>query len=71
MTKTVRLQLEKLACPTCAAKIGQVLERSEGVSRASVNFATAKATVEYDPEQIDLEKISALIGSLGYRVLDS
>ncbi|MGI6558649.1 MAG: heavy-metal-associated domain-containing protein [Limnochordia bacterium] len=67
--KTVRLRLEELACPTCAQKIGQVLEREKGVLSARVAYATATAVVEYDPELIDLDRITQVIGGLGYKVV--
>ncbi|NLN16408.1 MAG: heavy-metal-associated domain-containing protein [Firmicutes bacterium] len=67
--KTVRLRLEELACPTCAQKIGQVLEREKGVHSARVAYATATATVEYDPELIDLDRITQVIAKLGYKVI--
>ena len=47
----VRLDLEGMTCASCAARIEKKLNRLEGVA-ATVNFATAEATVTYDPAHV-------------------
>lgn len=46
MTKTVRL--ENLGCASCAAKMERKIAKLEGVSGCTVNFMTAKMTIEGD-----------------------
>ena len=46
-----------MTCVNCAATIEKGLAETEGVENASVNFASEKATVEYDPNKVDLTKI--------------
>ena len=50
-----------------------ILERSlkkvDGVLEATVNLATEKATVTYDPEKVTDEKLSSAISNVGYRAL--
>jgi Cu+-exporting ATPase len=38
------------------------------VENASVNFASEKATIEYDPGKVDLTKIKDTISELGYGI---
>ena len=47
--RNLDLSLSGMTCASCAARIEKSLNRLEGVS-ATVNFATEKAAVEYDPE---------------------
>ncbi len=67
--KKVTLMLKDLACPDCAQKIGQILEKTDGVHKAKVFYATSKAKVEYDAEAIDQEKIIDIIEKVGYKVI--
>ncbi|MFQ5997397.1 MAG: heavy metal translocating P-type ATPase [Dehalococcoidales bacterium] len=55
-----------MTCTTCAATIEKGLIATSGVEQARVNFASEKASVEYDPNQISLSKIKDTISQLGY-----
>jgi len=57
-----------MTCTNCAATIQKGLEETAGINSASVNFASEKATFEYDPAQVDLNKIKETITELGYGV---
>ena len=62
------IDIEGMSCASCAARIGKALNDTEGVLEASVNFATGKATVLYDPARLQVNKIIERITNLGYRV---
>jgi Cu+-exporting ATPase len=55
-----------MTCATCALRIEKGLKNITGVSRASVNLATEKATVEYAPGTIEEGGFEKLIRDLGY-----
>ncbi len=55
-----------MTCTTCAATIEKGLSETPGVEQASVNFASEKASIEYDPSRIDLAKIKNTVSQLGY-----
>ncbi|MDH5365134.1 MAG: heavy metal translocating P-type ATPase, partial [Dehalococcoidia bacterium] len=57
-----------MTCTTCAATIEKGLSEIPGVEQAKVNFASEKASVEYDPTRIDLAKIRNTVSELGYGV---
>ena len=65
------LSIVGMHCATCAVTIGKVLRKQSGIISANVNYATEKAAIEFNSSQITLEKISQVIGSLGYRVAAS
>jgi Cu+-exporting ATPase len=60
-----------MTCAACAARIEKALGRRAGVKSASVNFATERATVVYDPREIKLAQIKSVIAELGYQPLDA
>jgi Cu+-exporting ATPase len=55
-----------MTCTTCAATIEKGLAETPGVEQARVNFASEKASIEYDPTKVDLAKIKNTIAQLGY-----
>ena len=55
-----------MTCGSCAARIDKVLARQAGVAEASVNFATAKATVAFDPAQVSADDLAAAVADVGY-----
>jgi Cu+-exporting ATPase len=61
----VELDIEGMTCAACAARIEKNLNRLEGVE-ASVNLATEKATVRFDPGRQRLEGLIGRIRDTGY-----
>jgi len=57
-----------MTCTTCAATIEKGLSETPGIEQANVNFASEKASVEYDPTKVDLTKIKNAISQMGYGV---
>lgn len=63
------LPIQGMNCAACARHIEQALNTTPGVSRAFVNFATAQAAIDYDPQTIDLEQIVKRIAEVGYKAV--
>ena len=63
----VNLLIEGLRCAACSWLIGESLGRLPGIARASVNPATARAQVAFDPARIGLAAVLRSIAALGYR----
>ena len=59
-----------MSCVACAARVEKAIGKLEGVLFASVNFATEKATVSYDPQTVKLSAIRAVIQKAGYEALE-
>ncbi|HWB85122.1 MAG TPA: heavy metal translocating P-type ATPase [Bryobacteraceae bacterium] len=64
----VDLPVSGMTCAACARTIERTLAHTSGVSRAQVNLATATATVEYDPSQVQVRDFVGAIEELGYGV---
>ncbi|GFO59545.1 copper-translocating P-type ATPase [Geomonas silvestris] len=71
--KTARCELPLVGmhCAGCAGRIEKALAQADGVETASVNFATSRATVSYDPQATGVEALSQLVRDMGYQVIDS
>jgi Cu+-exporting ATPase len=57
-----------MTCASCVNRIERYLSRADGVSDATVNLATERATVRFDPAVIDRTGIVAAIEAAGYDV---
>lgn len=66
----VTIPIGGMTCAACAQRIEKVLGKQEGVESASVNLATEKATVTYDPQKIRLSAIKGAIEKIGYKALE-
>jgi P-type Cu+ transporter len=67
-TKQITLPITGMTCANCSATIERNLKKMAGVADVSVNYATEKATVAFDPSQVNPSAMSSLIGNLGYGV---
>jgi Cu+-exporting ATPase len=64
----VNLPITGMTCAACAHHIEQSLSTSPGVERAGVNFATSRATVEYDPAATGVPQLIEAVKGAGYGV---
>ncbi|ABK53424.1 heavy metal translocating P-type ATPase [Acidothermus cellulolyticus 11B] len=62
----IELAISGMTCASCAARIEKKLNRLDGV-RASVNFATEKAQVTFDPARVTPADLVATVEAAGYR----
>ena len=62
----VELPITGMTCASCANRIERRLNKLDGVT-ASVNYATEKATVEYDAAAVAPEQLVAAVEAAGYR----
>lgn len=58
-----------MTCASCVRKIETVLNKTNGVTEAAVNFATEKVTIEYDNDKLNLDEIKKIIKSIGYELI--
>ncbi|HII81398.1 MAG TPA: heavy metal translocating P-type ATPase [Methanosarcina sp.] len=62
----VTLNLQGMSCASCAANIEKILNKTEGVISASVNFPLEKAVVEFDSARVSVREIIAAVQGIGY-----
>ncbi len=63
---TAELELGGMHCGACATRIERSLNRLQGVASASVNLATARAFVSYDPGRAGPDDLCAAVAAVGY-----
>ncbi|MBD8015384.1 heavy metal translocating P-type ATPase [Planococcus wigleyi] len=67
-TKQTEVAITGMTCAACANRVEKGLQKLPGVSAASVNFATEKASVVYDDEQASMTDMQKKVEQLGYGV---
>jgi Cu+-exporting ATPase len=64
----VTLPIEGMTCASCVRRVEKALGKVEGVREASVNLATERAKVSFDPATATLEQMRAAVEKAGYRL---
>lgn len=64
--RLVKLHVDNMYCASCPYIIRQALERTPGVSKASVKFRKKLAIVHYDPSKTDVAALVSTITNIGY-----
>ncbi len=57
-----------MTCGACSARVEKVVGKLAGVAEVSVNLATERMDVHFDPGETDLQQIRAAVRSAGYEV---
>ncbi|HET9739163.1 MAG TPA: heavy metal translocating P-type ATPase [Solirubrobacteraceae bacterium] len=67
-TQHVELPITGMTCASCANRIERKLNKLEGVT-ASVNYATEKATVNFDETAVEAQQLVAAVEAAGYQAV--
>ncbi|MDQ2630781.1 MAG: heavy metal translocating P-type ATPase [Actinomycetota bacterium] len=65
MSQRLELPVEGMTCSSCAGRVEKSLNRLEGVE-ATVNFATERASVSFDPARVAPEDLVEAVEGVGY-----
>lgn len=68
--KEAIIPVRGMTCASCASRVEKVASGLEGISSASVNFATEKLTVKYNPGKIRISAVREVIEKAGYQALE-
>jgi copper chaperone CopZ len=66
--REMMFQTEAIACSSCAADMENILQETEGIIDASVDFAGETVWVKYDPQKLDRKKVFFAVRRLGYKI---
>lgn len=69
-TANITIPIEGMTCAACAQRIEKTISKLDGVTTASVNLATEKAAVVYNPQLVRASAIKEAIGKAGYKALE-
>ncbi len=65
----VNIKIAGMHCASCAHTIEKKFQKTAGVQKVAVNYATEKAKIVFDENKTNLEFLSAQIKPLGYSLL--
>ncbi|MDR0290570.1 MAG: heavy metal translocating P-type ATPase [Treponema sp.] len=68
--QTETLSVGGMTCAACSARVERALRKLEGAESATVNLATEKARVIFDPGSLSLQAIKEAIVKVGYQILE-
>ena len=58
--------VQGMTCASCVARVERALTKIDGVQHASVNLATEKANVSYDPQKVSVPALLEAVKERGY-----
>ena len=63
---TLQIGVQGMTCASCVQRVERSLRKLHGVTEASVNLATERASVTYDPAVLDADAVLAAVTEAGY-----
>ncbi|MFA6024340.1 MAG: heavy metal translocating P-type ATPase [Candidatus Gracilibacteria bacterium] len=67
MKDRLLLSIDGMHCSSCAALITRKLKKTPGVEEANVNFASARARIEFDSDKVQVEGLLSAVKAAGYK----
>jgi Cu+-exporting ATPase len=61
--------IEGMTCASCAQTVEKAVSKMTGIEEASVNLATEKLHVRYDPQQVDEQLLAKTVADAGYQLV--
>lgn len=62
----VEIAIRGMTCANCSARVERALRKVPGVAEATVNLATERASVKFDPSAAGPETLAAAVTDAGY-----
>lgn len=64
------MKIEGMTCASCAKAVERATSKLDGVSESSVNLATEKLTISYEPSKVKVIDIKKAVEKAGYKAID-
>lgn len=68
-TREITIPVGGMTCASCSAAVERAINKLPGIQVSSVNLATERAVVKYDPAAVRLSEIKGAIKKAGYEPL--
>ena len=68
--KNANIKISGMSCASCALNVEKSLQNLDGVDKAHVNLGTEEATIEYDPNKLNLPRLEGAVENAGYEVIN-
>ncbi len=69
VNEKVILLIGRMTCATCEKNVTETLQHLDGIMQVSVNLATEKAMVTYNPRMVNLADMKKAVEKAGYQYL--
>ncbi len=70
-TQRVQIGISGMTCVACAGSVEGTLNRVPGVESATVDLATERAIIRFDPATVTIEDLTGAIEATGYGVIST
>jgi Cu+-exporting ATPase len=67
-SKYLTLPVTGMTCANCVATVERNVNKLDGVAAVNVNLSTERASIEYKPDILKLDEITAKIRRAGYDI---
>jgi Cu+-exporting ATPase len=67
----VTIPIGGMTCAACSQRVERALRKLEGIETVTVNLATEKASILYDPQKVRLSALRETIEKAGYHALET
>lgn len=64
------MKIEGMTCAACASAVERATKKLDGVTASSVNLATEKLNISYDPGLVKISDIKRAVEKAGYKAVD-
>lgn len=65
------LPVQGMTCASCVLRVENALKGVDGVGQAVVNLATESASVEIEPDKVNLDILKSAVEDVGYKIIDT
>ncbi len=69
-TEKLTVAVQGMSCAACVRRVEKALGRVDGVREASVNLATEKATMVFEPAHTGLDAMKKAVEEAGYGLVE-
>ena len=67
-TKELFFKAEDITCSSCATDMENILQETEGIINATVDFAEETVLVTYNPQKLGRKEVFFAVRKLGYKI---
>ncbi|WP_422123888.1 heavy metal translocating P-type ATPase [Planococcus sp. X10-3] len=68
--ETKTFTIEGMTCASCVQSVEKATRKLDGVDESTVNMATEKMVIRFDPQQISVNDIKAAVADAGYAAVE-
>src|SRR5687768_4263608 len=66
--KLIELPITGMTCASCVRNVERALNKADGVDTATVNLATERASVQFDPSAVGVPQLIERVKNAGYGI---